>query len=82
MVKNCMSKKIHYTDEPMKTGKVVRDFLPRPESLHFKKEQVLTLRLDETTIQELREVAHKKGLGVSTLVRMWVRERLSGDVPA
>lgn len=77
-----MSKKINYTDEPMKAGKVVRDFLPRPEHLNFKKEQVLTLRLDETTAQELKEVAHKKGLGVSTLVRMWVRERLSGDVPA
>ncbi len=77
-----MSRKIRYTDETMKTGKVVRDFLPGPKDLHFKKEQVLTLRLDETTAQELKDLAHKKGLGVSTLVRMWVRERLSGDVPA
>ena len=77
-----MSKKIQYTDEPMKTGRVVRDFLPRPEALNFKKEQVLTLRLDETTITELKDVAHKKGLGVSTLVRMWVRERLSGNASA
>lgn len=77
-----MSRKIRYTDETMTTGKVVRDFLPGPKNLHCKKEQVLTLRLDDTTVQELKEVAHKKGLGVSTLVRMWVRERLSGDVPA
>ena len=75
-----MSKKIKYTDEPMKTGRVLKDFLPRPEALSFKKEQVLTLRLDETTITELKEVAHKKGLGVSTLVRMWVRERLAGTI--
>lgn len=76
-----MSKKIHYTDEAMKTGKVVRDFLPGAKNLKFKKEQVLTLRLDEATAMELKDVAHRKGLGVSTLVRMWVRERLSGDVP-
>ena len=68
-----MRKKIKYTDEPMRTGRVVKDVLPRPEALNFKKEQVVTLRLDEVTVTELKEVAHKKGLGVSTLVRMWVR---------
>ena len=77
-----MSRKIKYTDEPMKTGRVVKDFLPRPESLTFKKEQLLTLRLDEPTIAALKEVAHEKGLGVSTLVRMWVRERLSSNASA
>jgi len=74
-----MHKKIKYTDEPMRTGRVVKDILPRPEALNFKKEQVVTLRLDEATVTELKEVAHKKGLGVSTLVRMWVRERLAGN---
>ena len=74
-----MRKKIKYTDEPMRTGRVVKDVLPRPEALNFKKEQVVTLRLDEVTVTELKEVAHKKGLGVSTLVRMWVRERLAGN---
>ena len=63
----------------MRTGRVVKDILPRPEALNFKKEQVVTLRLDEATVTELKEVAHKKGLGVSTLVRMWVRERLAGN---
>ena len=74
-----MTKKITYTDEPMKTGKIVKDFLPGPEGLSFRKERVLTLRLDEPTIAELKEVADKKGLGMSTLVRMWVRERLAGN---
>jgi len=74
-----MKKKITYTDEPMKTGKVVKDFLPAPENLSFRKERVLTLRLDEPTIAELKEIADHKGLGISTLVRMWVRERLAGN---
>jgi len=73
-----MTKKIKYTDEPMKTGTVVKDFLPEPKNLSFRKERVLTLRLDEPTLAELKEFADNKGLGMSTLVRMWVKERLAG----
>jgi hypothetical protein len=72
-----MKKKITYTDEPMQTGNIVKDVLPRPEDLVFRKERVLTLRLDEPTLNELKEVADSKGLGMSTLVRMWVKERLA-----
>jgi len=74
-----MTKKITYTDEPMKTGKIVKNCLPEPEGLSFRKERVLTLRLDEPTLAELKEVADNKGLGMSTLVRMWVKERLAGN---
>ncbi len=74
-----MTKKITYTDEPMETGNIVKDILPSPKGLTFRKERVLTLRLDEPTITELKEVADNKGLGVSTLVRMWVRERLASN---
>jgi hypothetical protein len=73
-----MRRKIKYTDEAMNTGKIVKDFLPGPEGLSFRKERVLTLRLDEPTIAELKEVADNKGLGMSTLVRLWVKERLAG----
>jgi len=75
-----MTKRIKYTDEPMQTGKIVKDFLPRPDDLVFRKERVLTLRLDEPTLDELKEVADSKGLGMSTLVRMWVKERLAHNV--
>ena len=74
-----MTKQIKYTDEPVKTGKILKDFLPGPDGLTFRKERVLTLRLDEPTISELKEIADKKGLGMSTLVRMWVKERLSNN---
>ena len=72
-----MTKRIKYTEEPMRTGKIVKDFLPRPDDLVFRKERVLTLRLDEPTLDELKEIANSKGLGMSTLVRMWVKERLA-----
>jgi predicted DNA binding CopG/RHH family protein len=75
-----MTKKIKYTDEPMQTGGIVKDFLPKPKDLVFRKERVLTLRLDEPTLDELKEVADSKGLGMSTLVRMWVKERLANDI--
>lgn len=75
-----MTKRIKYTDEPMQTGKIVKDFLPRPGDLVFRKERVLTLRLDEPTLDELKQVANSKGLGMSTLVRMWVKERLAHSV--
>jgi len=75
-----MTKKIKYTDEPMQTGNIVKDFLPRPDDLVFRKERVLTLRLDEPTLNDLKQVANSKGLGMSTLVRMWVKERLAHNV--
>jgi len=61
----------------MQTGRIVKDFLPKPGDLVFRKERVLTLRLDEPTLNELKQVANSKGLGMSTLVRMWVKEKLS-----
>jgi len=75
-----MTKKITYTDEPIQTGEIVKDFLPRPEDLVFRKERVLTLRLDEPTLDELKAAADSKGLGMSTLVRMWVKEKLTSSV--
>ena len=72
-----MTKRIKYTDEPMQTGNIVEDFLPGPDDLIFRKERVLTLRLDEPTLDDLKQVAHSKGLGMSTLVRMWVKEKLA-----
>jgi predicted DNA binding CopG/RHH family protein len=75
-----MTKKIKYTDEPMQTGKIVKDVLPRPQDLVFRKERELTLRLDESTLDELKEAADSKGVGMSTLVRMWVKEKLANSV--
>lgn len=38
----------------------------------------LELRIDEETVKKLEKEAHKKGVGPSTLARMWIKERLSG----
>lgn len=36
----------------------------------------ISLRLDAQTIEALKQVAHRKGIGYQTLIRMWVNERL------
>ena len=39
----------------------------------------LTIRFDEQALEELRKLANEKGMGVTTLARMWVLERLSKE---
>ncbi len=36
----------------------------------------MTIRLDPATQARLRAIAHEKGIGPTTLVRMWILERL------
>ena len=36
----------------------------------------LNIRLDPQSLEQLRAIAHKKGVGPTTLARMWVKEHL------
>jgi predicted DNA binding CopG/RHH family protein len=36
----------------------------------------ITIRLDSETLAELRKQAHARGIGPTTLVRMWIVEQL------
>lgn len=36
----------------------------------------ITIHFDESTLEELREIAHEKGIGPTTLARMWIMEQL------
>ena len=40
----------------------------------------ITIRFDHSTLNELREVAHDKGVGPTTLARMWILEQLKQQV--
>lgn len=54
-----------------KGGKIV------PISLSFPKpRKLVALRLDEESIHAIRVLAARKGLNYSTLMRMWITERL------
>ena len=36
----------------------------------------ITIRFDQPTLNKLREIAHNKGIGPTTLTRMWIVENL------
>lgn len=42
---------------------------------------ILGVRLDARTIDHLADIGRKKGLGPSTLARMWILERLEEEQP-
>ena len=45
------------------------------------KQEMLNLRMDEPSMEWLREISAKKGVGASTLARMWILERLAQEGP-
>ena len=55
----------------------------KPVKVRFAKNlsEGITIRLDPQTMRKVRAEAKKKGLGPTTLIRMWVLERLAGDSP-
>jgi hypothetical protein len=64
-----MSKKIKYTDEPI-SAKVINDFLPRPENLVFREENVkVTLSLSKKSVDFFKEQAELNHTGYQTMIR-------------
>lgn len=51
----------------------------KPVQVHFGKKfsEPITVRLDRETLQTLRQEANKKGIGATTLIRMWVYEQVN-----
>ena len=54
----------------------------KPVKVKFAKNlsQGITVRFDKTTLANLRSQARQKGVGPTTLIRMWVLEHLQGSV--
>lgn len=55
-----------------------------PVSAKFRKNlsQGITIRFTPETLHTLRVAAREKGVGPTTLVRMWILERLAHDRPS
>jgi predicted glycoside hydrolase/deacetylase ChbG (UPF0249 family) len=53
----------------------------KPVRVRFAKQlsQGITVRFDPKTLTQLRLAANKRGIGPTTLVRMWVLEHLEGE---
>ncbi len=65
-----MKKKIKYKNERIGKIEVVRDFLPRPEELALKENNVkVTLNLSKSSIDFFKEVAKKNGSQYQKVIR-------------
>lgn len=67
-----------------KQKRVDPDPIKEPDEIPVRKfkQEMLSVRLDEPTLDWLKEVADRKGLGVSSLARMFILEGLSKTGPS
>ncbi|HEX7046113.1 MAG TPA: CopG family transcriptional regulator [Gammaproteobacteria bacterium] len=65
-----MSRKTHYTDEPMNAGKRVKDFLPPPDELVFKEDSVkVTITLSKSSVEFFKREASKHKTPYQKMIR-------------
>lgn len=64
----------------------ITDFLDelRPVKVTFAKNlsEGITIRLDKTTLTSIRAEARAKGIGPTTLIRIWIMERIASQQKA
>jgi predicted DNA binding CopG/RHH family protein len=67
---NYMKSKIKYTDEPMGKLKVVKDFLPLPDQLVLKEENVkVTIALKKSSVEFFKREADKHHTSYQKMIR-------------
>ena len=65
-----MKKRTRYTDEPLGDLKVIPDFLPAPDELAFKDQQVkVTIGLSKASVDFFRQQAKKHGTQYQKMIR-------------
>ena len=65
-----MTRKIKYTDEPMGEVKVIKDFLPPPEQLILKEDNVkVTISLSKSSIAFFKGQAVKQHTSYQKMIR-------------
>jgi len=68
-----MRSKIKYTDEPMGKLKIVRDFLPSPDQLVLKEENVkITISLKKESVDFFKRQAQKHHTSYQKMIRQIV----------
>ncbi|MCB1756081.1 MAG: CopG family transcriptional regulator [Gammaproteobacteria bacterium] len=65
-----MSKKIHYSDEPLGDIEYIPDFLPSPEELALKKQNTkVTITLSSESVAYFKEAAKKHHMQYQKIIR-------------
>jgi predicted DNA binding CopG/RHH family protein len=68
-----MRSRIRYTDEPMENFKVVKDFLPPPEDLVLKEDNVkVTIALSRTSVDFFKRMARNRHTSYQKMIRRLV----------
>ena len=63
-------KQIKYTDEPLEKLRVIDDFLPSPEDLVFKEENVkVTITLSKSSVNFFKKAAKKNHTQYQKMIR-------------
>lgn len=77
-----MKKQIRYTDEPIKVGRVVPDFLPKPEELvQREKNERITLNLSAQSLSFFRELGRKSHVPYQKLIRRYLDDFVHQAAP-
>ena len=65
-----MKRKTKYTDKPMGEPKVIKDFLPAPDQLILKEENIkVTISLNKASVEFFKEVAKKQNTSYQKMIR-------------
>lgn len=65
-----MKKYIRYTNEPIGNIKIVKDFLPPPEKLVFKRKNIkITMALDEESVDFFKKIARHNHVPYQAMIR-------------
>lgn len=65
-----MKKRIRYTDEPMGNVEVVKDFLPPPEKLVLREDNVkVTIALSKSSVSFFKKIAKKHRTPYQAMIR-------------
>ena len=65
-----MKSKIKYTDEPMGELRVIKDFLPRPDQLVLKEENIkVTIALKKSSIEFFKKNAKEHRTSYQKMIR-------------
>lgn len=65
-----MKTKVNYTDEPIGEVQVIQDFLPSPDKLAFKEDQVkVTIGLSKSSVDFFKQEAKKHHTPYQKMIR-------------
>jgi predicted DNA binding CopG/RHH family protein len=65
-----MKTKIKYTEEPMGELRIIKDFLPKPEELALKEENVkITISLNKSSIEFFKKKAKEQRTSYQKMIR-------------